>query len=253
MGELVAAALTKLRSNSLGQGGAGLDPVALARALLEMLDGRHLQIAVDDPALAGLLAEQGWDGGLRPPAEGDFLAAVDGNVGFNKANAAVRPELDYRVEPIDAGLAATLTITYTHTAPSGERACDRTPRYGDSYDEMIARCYWDYLRVYVPGGSELLEAEGLDGVTAGRGERDTTVFAGAFVLKPGEQHTVVLRYRLPSAVPSAPYRLAIRKQAGALAPPLRVAAGACRWETDLSRDRAFLCEVGVEYDNESED
>ena len=38
------------------QGGADLNATALAKALLAMLDGRHLQVAVDDPALSALLA-----------------------------------------------------------------------------------------------------------------------------------------------------------------------------------------------------
>ena len=212
-----------------------------------MLDGRHLQIAVDDPALAKTLAEQGWDGGLRPPKESDFLAVVDSNVGFNKANAAVAEAIAYRVEPANGGLEATVTLTYTHTAPAGaEPICDHTSRYGDSYDELVNRCYWDYLRVYAPGGSELLEADGLNQPAVEQGERGTTVFTGSFVLRPGDQHVVTLRYRLPADLPAAPYRLFVRKQAGTLAPPLAVDVATCQWATDLAQDRGLECKAGVE-------
>ena len=208
-----------------------------------MLDGRHLQVAVDDPALAKILAERGWDGSLRPPAESDFLAVVDSNVGFNKANAAVTEAIAYRVEPANKGLEASLTLTYTHTAPAGaEPVCDPAPRYGDSYDEIINRCYWDFVHVYAPGGSELLEADGLNQPATEQGEHGTTVFTGSFSLRPGNQHIVTLRYRLPEDIPSSPYRLFVRKQAGTLAPPLAVEAGKCRWATDLSVDRVFVCD-----------
>jgi len=76
---------------------------------------------------------------------------------------------------------------------------------------MAYRCYWDYLRVYTPADSELLTAEGLDDVASEAGERGTTVVAGDFVLRPGEQHTIMLRYRLPATVPVEPYRLLVRK------------------------------------------
>ena len=89
----------------------------------------------------------------------------------------------------------------------------------------INRCYWDYLRVYAPGGSELLAADGLNRPAAEQGERGTTVFAGSFALRPGDQHVVTLRYRLPADMPAAPYRLFVRKQAGTLAPPLPVTVG----------------------------
>ena len=66
---------------------------------------------------------RGWDGGLRPPSGSDFLAVVDANVGFNKANFAVQPVIDYRVAAgEDGGLLATATITFTHTAAPGTRS-----------------------------------------------------------------------------------------------------------------------------------
>ncbi len=140
-----------------------------------------------------------------------------------------------------AAWTATLTLTYTHTAPSGaEPVCDRTPRYGDSYDALVNRCYWDYLRVYAPAGSELLTAEGLNRPAAEQGERGTTVFAGSFSLRPGDQHVVTLQYRLPADLPTAPYRLFVRKQAGTLAPPLTVEAPDAV-EVGLGADRTFEC------------
>ena len=237
MGELMTAALAKL------QGGGDLNVAALAQAAVAMLDGRHLQVAVDDPALAKIMAERGWDGGLRPPDGSDYLAVVDTNVGFNKTNAAVVEEIAYRVEPADGGLDATLTLTYTHTAPAGaEPICDRAPRYGDSYDALVNRCYWDFVRVYAPAGSELLEADGLDRPVVEQGEHGTTVFTGSFSLHPGDQHVVTLRYRLPADVPTSPYRLFVRKQAGTLAPPLNVSGPGCAWTGDLAEDRMFVCD-----------
>jgi len=88
----------------------------------------------------------------------------------------------------------------------------------------------------------MVAAEGLERAKTDRGEGNTTVFSGEFVLKPGESHEVVLRYRLPSSIAVQPYRLFVRKQAGTAAPPLRVQVGACRWQTDLGRDREFECE-----------
>ena len=123
---------------------------------------------------------------------------VDSNVGFNKVNAAVQQAIAYRVEPVSGGLDATLTLTYTHTAPAGaEPICDRTPRYGDSYDALINRCYWDYVRVYAPGNSELLAADGLNQSSTEQGERGTTVFSGSFSLPPRRST------RRHSALPSA--------------------------------------------------
>jgi hypothetical protein len=236
MSQLVAAALVKLES------GGDLNVTALARAAFTMLERRHLQIYVDDLAIEALLAEHGWDGAIRPRPGEDFLAVIDSNVGFNKANALVRPAIDYTIRQEGAALVATAKITYNHTAPAGaEPVCDRAARYGDSYDALAQRCYWNYLRVYGPAGAELLSSEGLKHTVTEVGEGNTTVFAGDFVLKTGEQHTVTLTYRLPSELESAPYRLLVRKQAGLLATPLRIEAGPCLADTLLETDHHFEC------------
>lgn len=237
MGELMSAALTRL------QGGGKLNPMALASALITMLRDRHLQIAVDDQAADAILTQQGWDGGLRPPKGGDFLSVIDSNVGFNKANAAVLEGITYNVARSGSDLTATVSITYTHTAPvlPADQPCDRTPHYGNSYDELIRRCYWDYLRVYVPGGSELLSIDGVKTSGTEQGERGTTVFTGDFAMRPGDTHRVTVSYRLPAALANGPYRLEVRKQAGTLALPLRVQVGTCNWSSDLAEDREFEC------------
>ncbi len=237
MSEITTAALARL------QGGGRLDPMVLSKAVLAMLDGRHLQIAVADPTAAALLRQQGWDGALMPPSRGDFLAVIDTNVGFNKANAMVKQQIGYRVASDGDGLIATLTLTYTHTAPAlpANAACERTLKYSDSYQALAERCYWDYLRVYTPPGSELLAADGLRQSKTERGENGSTVFSGDFVLRPGSLAIITLRYRLPETASAMPYTLTVRKQAGTLAVPLTVQVGTCAWRADLAQDQSFAC------------
>jgi hypothetical protein len=239
MGELVAAAVTKLQEGDL-------DLAALARASAAMLRGRHLQIALDDPGAAATLAERGWDGALAPPETGDFLAVIDANVGFNKANAALNIRHGYRVESAAAGPEAALDIELVHGAPPmpATQACDRQPRYGDTYDDMVRRCYYGYVRVYAPAGSVLLDAQGLMGSTAEEGEGGAAVFSGAYTIRPGEAHTIELRYRLPESVNLGNYRLFVRKQAGTPDIPLHVEAAGCTWDLVLDRDRRLACRNG---------
>jgi hypothetical protein len=241
MGELVKAALAKAQAG----GAENLDLAALGRAVYDALEGRHLQIALDEATARAFFAERGWDGGLRPADGEDFLAVVDSNVGFNKANLLVRQRIDYRVDRDAEGLVATAVITWEHTGPAGaETVCDRSVGYGPTYEDLARRCYWNYLRVYAPGGSALIEASGLNDAATEQAERGTTSFTGDFALKPGESHVATLRYRLPPGVGIAPYRLLARKQAGTAANPLTVAAGGCRVETTLARDVRFECADG---------
>ena len=238
MADLMAAALAKL------QGGGDLNTSALAQAAVAMLDGRHLQVAVDDPALAGILAEQGWDGSLRPPAESDFLAVVDSNVGFNKANAAVTQAIAYPVEPANGGLEATLTLTYTHTArrPAPSRSATAPRATATRTTLLSAAATGTSFASTRPAAANCWRRQASTGPRPSRASTGRPSSPAASSLRPGDQHVVTLRYRLPEDIPTSPYRLFVRKQAGTLAPPLTVEAGECRWVTDLSVDRVFVCD-----------
>jgi hypothetical protein len=221
--------------------------LALARAVLRTLDERHLQIWLADstgPA-ADLLAEQGWDGAMRRSTS-DYLMVVDANMGFNKVDALIQESLDYRVLVSADGTAqATLTIRHVNRS-TGEATCDHRPHYGADYEDIMNRCYWDYLRVYAPAGSQLYAATAhpvpANQLVSGRrqggeaevlpAEKGKAVFASFFVL-PREQETQTrFVYQLPPTAlePPAPgatdqswrYRLLVQKQAGTHAIPLRV-------------------------------
>ncbi len=219
--------------------------VALARALLETLDQRHLQVWLADTAnpARDLLAERGWDGALRQTSS-DYVLVVDTNMGFNKVNASVRQSLDYRVLiSVDGTAQATLTVR--HVNPGDEAvACDPQPHYTTNvtYEDLTSHCYWNYMRVYVPAGSQLfaatahpVSADTL--ITHQRqpgtaeilpGEHGRAVFGSFFVLPRGEETETRFVYQLPPTTLERRddgwvYRLLVQKQAGTDAVPLQVA------------------------------
>jgi hypothetical protein len=135
------------------------------------------------------------------------------------------------------------TLTVHHTNPSKEdEACNPWPHYGASYDDMINRCYWDYLRVYVPSGSQLFAGTAhptsADLVITGQrqsgavevlpDEQDKAVFAAFFVLPRSQETETRFVYQLPEhalehSEQSWRYRLLVQKQAGTRLVPLHVA------------------------------
>lgn len=202
------------------------DYLTLVQALYNALEERSVQIWVDDPTAAGQLAELGWDGSLRSPAEGDFLALVDSNFGFNKVDSVLERHLHYTVEWPDGQTGssasgnqpaiATASIVYEHPVAVAGHQCDITPRYGTTYDDMSARCYFDYVRLYVPLGSQLRDVAGVDLTTTDSrpGENGTQVFSAYFIAKPGDEQTVQFQYELPSRIQQDDYQLTVRRQSG---------------------------------------
>ncbi len=205
------------------------DWLALASSVREAFDDRSLQLWVRDPAAAAALGALGWDGALDPQPNADFLAVVDSNVGFNKVDAVIARSLSYAVAWPAAGAAptATLTITYTHPLSVTDPGCDQTPRYGGSYADLVARCYFDYIRVYVPAGSKLVASTGLQpgSTTSAVGEKGLEVFGGFLIQPPGTTHTVTFAYELPAALQPDSYALVLQRQAGTKPLPVALQAG----------------------------
>lgn len=224
---LAQAVLQKVMSGDADYG-------ALAAAAITALDNREIQMVSNAPGVRGLLAERGWNGALEPPSSGDYIALVEANFGYNKANAAIEREMHYVVTPplvMGDRATTTLVITYTHTIDAEDPGCDQTPRYGTSYDDMIARCFFNYLRVYVPPGSELVEMTGVYAgtITSQRAEKNTQQFAGYFILPPDESNTVTITYLLSPEVSQlladGVYTLRVQRQSGSGPLPLSVHVG----------------------------
>ncbi|MGQ9710885.1 MAG: DUF4012 domain-containing protein [Anaerolineae bacterium] len=231
-----------------------VDWLRLAETVVRLLDEKHLLLYIPHPVVAPLLAERGWDGALQAgPA--DFLLVVDANVGYNKASAKVQQAITYEVDLGRNPPRATLTLVYTHTVPTGS-PCVPESRYDPVYEQMMARCYWDYLRVYIPQGSRLLDATRIpvpkEALWSGEAESgEVTVLPadeGPFttlevllLLPPGAVQTRSFTWALPESVvrrqgDEAVYALRVQKQPGTVDRPLTVRIRLDDGDTLLSAD-----------------
>jgi hypothetical protein len=215
--ELMSALLQRI----LGQATPG-EWLNLVKALGQALQERHLMIYANDPQIQATLRALRWDGAIQSNP-GDYLMIVDSNVGFNKVGPNIEQTADYEVTLESSGSAeARLTLTYRHRIGRPTPACVHEARYGDSYADLMERCYWDYLRIYVPLGTELIELSGSDTPAEVYEESGKTVIATAFLLGTGESRQIQLRYRPGLPVRQGTYTLLIQKQAGVDSLPCRV-------------------------------
>lgn len=217
------AAIQRIQSGSV-------DYLAILNALHMALERRAMQVWVQHPDAAKKLAQMDWDGALRPDGSGDFLALVDSNFGYNKVDSVLERSLAYQIQWPDGeknSAVATATIHYKHPVTVLGHQCDLTPRYGTTYDDMAARCYFDYVRLYVPAGSRLLDVAGADLSTATSqlGENGTQIFAAYFVAEPGTDHQITFQYELPATIQPNGYELLLRRQAGSSALPFAAQIG----------------------------
>ena len=216
--ELVTAGAARLA------GGAAHVPwLGLAEEVARLLAERHVQIYAAEPGVQTLLARVGWDGAMGV-ADGDYLAVVDSNVGYNKVTVSLEQAVRYEVEVGPEGAARSrLTIRYRNASTRAVGVCDKYRSYIPSYDLLAQGCYWGHLRVYVPDGAVLEDATGSDDGVEVRREAGLTVFSASLFLEPGDERELRFTYTLVDAgVTDGAYALMVRKQAGTDAIPLEV-------------------------------
>ena len=213
-----------------------IDLPKLARNMTAAADRRHLSIYLRDPDAAAALAATGWDGRLPTAPPGDFLMAVDTNVGYNKVNLLVERTLTYEVD-LGPQPTATLNILYTHTGQPQDEPCFQgvTQEFEQAtpYLTLADKCYWNYLRVYAPGGSVLQASSShtVPGETLFNGrtwdgpaqtvaeQPGLTTFANFMLLPQASELSAMFQYQLPEGIVQSEggervYRLTVFKQPG---------------------------------------
>lgn len=128
---------------------ADADPQTLFALWQEIEQGlgqRDLQLYLTDQEAERNVLRLGWAGEMKQP-EGDYLMVVHTNLGGEKTDAVMDEHQELEVELLPSGDALhTLTVTRAH------HGIPKRVFYGV---ENV-----DYLRVYVPSGSELISATG---------------------------------------------------------------------------------------------
>ena len=165
--------------------------------------------------------------------EGDYLHINDANFGGAKSNLFVKQEVEKEITETDDGkLISSLTITYTN--PEEMSDCNLERKGGLCLNGILR----DYVRIYVPKGSKLIEGLGSEEKFKTGEEFGKTFFEGFFTLRGGGGRAkLVLRYELPDNISLDDYKLLIQKQPGTLNNKYKVSAGEYEEEFELLKDK----------------
>lgn len=202
LGPLMRATLTK------AYGAPKQQWPELFKAGWAAVEGRHVQMYfLDDAAQQAALTAHAA-GKLAPKAVGnDFLAIINANLGGAKSNLFVEYEVEQTVSAPENGfITKTLEIAYKNT----RKADNCNLEAGLLCLNSTLR---DWTRIYVPAGSELLEAQGFTESPETYEENGLTVFDGFFVLEPLAQAKLRLTYKVPYSNEET-YKLEMWKQGG---------------------------------------
>ncbi|MDP2918144.1 MAG: hypothetical protein Q8N68_01445, partial [bacterium] len=121
---------------------------SLLAVFSKMLEQKHLLFYFFDPSLQEFVAKQNWDGRVKDAPQ-DYLQLVNTNINGGKTDNMVRETINLTVTiEADGAMISEAEIIRKHTG-------------GNSWPSINNI---DYLRLYVPSGSELISAEGFDKV-----------------------------------------------------------------------------------------
>ncbi len=192
--------------------------ISIVKNFIVNLDQKDIQVNLKDGASQIFIEKQNWAGKVNN-SEKDYLAIVHSSINGFKSDAVMDEDANLLSEiSEDGSVINTLTITRTHKGD-------------ENMDDWYKRVNSDYLRIYIPFGSELIDAKGMAkddyfvkdaGIDYDNFEKDEllekienskkidlknnveileesgkTVFASWVYASLGESITVSYRYRLP--------------------------------------------------------
>ncbi len=187
--------------------------------ILNALNEKEIQLYFTNYSLEKIVLQNNWGGQLKE-TDKDYLNIISTNIAGEKTDAKIEQTADLNVEiQPDGSIINTLKITKTHSGESGENF------YG------VPNV--DYLRIYTPKDSKLINASGFDRMepelfeiinpeiyqkdemlafidmtkkideqsqTEIFTENNKTVFANWLKINPGQTKTVTLKYKLPFTI-----------------------------------------------------
>lgn len=188
-----------------------------ADALLEGLSEKHILLYSQNLELEKMISEQGWSGEVLPASK-DYVSVINTNINGFKTDAVIDESISHVAQiQSDGSIIDNLTVTRRHGG-------------GSSDYEWLNKVNADYMRVYVPEGSKLLEVTGQtresvsspvdydslgfrrdedvekeeggisvdpDSGTRIYSDAGKTVFGNWVYVSPGESVTITYKYVLP--------------------------------------------------------
>jgi hypothetical protein len=194
-----------------------IKPASILDLLAAIKDGlgqRDLLMYFDDENLESFVESRGWSGEMKE-TKSDFLSVVATNIAGGKTDNVVIQDIGHQAEILSDGTVIdTLVVKRYHYGPVEGDFTDFPNR--------------SYLRLYVPLGSELIDAHGFiapldgefrqvddyleedarlaiennakideDSKTHIYTEDGKTVFANWLVTIPGQTNEIIVKYKLP--------------------------------------------------------
>ena len=223
--KIIGPLMNSVLANALGQPKEKLP--MLFEAILKSLTEKHVLFYMHDAKSQDAVEVFGIAGTLDE-YNGDYIHINDANLGGRKSNLYVMQEVVQEIEVAKDGT-ATKTVTITYKNPK-------------EHDGWLNSVLPNWVRIYVPKGSELIEFNGVEEKQEVYEEFGKTVFAGFFNLRPQGVAKITLKYKLPFKIEKH-YNIFLQKQPGTDSPLYTVQFKKQKEEFFLKVDREIKFKI----------
>ena len=200
----------------------------LLNSLLSSIQEKHMLLYFLDEN-SQKIAEDFNSAGRIKPFEGDYLHVNDNNFGGAKTDMFLERSVEQEIEVVSGKVTKTVTLNYTN--PHKGSNCNL-----EAGQLCLNGTYKDWVRVYVPKGSQLISVVGSEDEAETGEELDKTYFSAFFTMRPESSSKLVFKYELPSNINTDTYQLLIQKQPGKPTIKHTILYNGLEQEIDLSTD-----------------
>lgn len=183
--------------------GSGMDKLpTFINSAIQLANEKHILIYMRDQQSQEALNSLNWTGQIKI-REGDYLHINDSNFAGGKSNLYVEEKVTYEIKvEKDGSVKNKVTIEYKNS---------------QSFTTWLNGILRDYVRIYVPKGSQLVSSKGSeDQVSTVDDEKLGKTYFEAFIqVRPQNSQTLSFEYTLPNKITGKIYPLLIQKQPGA--------------------------------------
>ena len=174
---------------------------------INSLREKHLLLYFHDPEAQAAVEKINFAGRVNQ-YDGDYLLINESNFAGAKSNMYIQEKVKQTVKK-DKENSINKKITIEYKYPRRGDNCSLERKTG----LCLAGIYRDYIRIYVPKGSTLINSSGTEVAITASEDLGKTVFEGFFTVRPEGTAKIELEYTVPLKLEKE-YKLLIQKQPG---------------------------------------
>lgn len=186
----------------------------LAQTMYKNLEEKHILLNFNDEEIQKSVEKMKFAGRLND-YKGDYLHINNVNFAGAKSNLFVSETITSKANSKSGGIEREVKVDYKN--PYAHSDCN-LERGGLCLNATLR----NWVRLYVPKGSKLVEFEGSIKKVQTYDDLGKTVFEGYLEVPTQGKATITVKYTLPESIKSGDYSLLFEKQAGVVSQDIEV-------------------------------